>query len=145
MLSASDEIATAMPTSTEVYSLTVTDGSTQPGCSPNIVYTTSVTVRPTPSASPTNNGYICVGGTVDLAANPANGASVFTWSGSALSSVTDENPSATCCYRRIFAHSAMAADNPAVVHLLFTLHPLPCILHRQQTLRRTVLFMLAAL
>lgn len=85
---------TATPTTTSVYSLTVTDGSTQPGCSPADVYTTSVTVRAKPTAAPTNNGYICVGGTANLTANPANGATVFAWSGSPISSATAENPTA---------------------------------------------------
>lgn len=86
---------TATPTVTTVYSLTVTNGTAASGCSPATVYTTQVTVRPTPSAAPTNNGYICNGGTVTLTANPANAASVFTWSGATMASTTAENPTAT--------------------------------------------------
>ena len=86
---------TATPTTTSVYSLTVSDGSSQPGCAPADVYTTSVTVRSKPTAAPTNNGYICNGGTVTLTANPANGATTYTWAGSSLASTTAENPTAT--------------------------------------------------
>lgn len=92
--SATDENPTATPSVTSTYSLTVTDGSGQPGCSPATVYTTTVTVNPKPVAAPTNNGYICNGGTVTLTANPSGGATVFAWSGSALSSATDQNPTA---------------------------------------------------
>ncbi|MBX2905734.1 MAG: fibronectin type III domain-containing protein [Taibaiella sp.] len=86
---------TATPTVTVSYSLTVTDGSSQPGCTPSTVYTTTVSVNPTPAAAPTNNGYICNGGTVTLSANPSGGATVFTWSGSSLASTTAQNPTAT--------------------------------------------------
>lgn len=92
--SSSAENPTAIPTSTSIYSVTVTDGSTQPGCSPSDVYTTSVTVRAKPTAAPTNNGYICVGGTANLTANPSGGATVFAWSGSAISSASTQNPTA---------------------------------------------------
>ena len=93
--SASAENPTATPTATTVYSLTVSDGTTDAGCSPATVYTTSVTVHAAPSASPDNDGYICAGGTVNLIAYPANGAAVFAWSGTDLSSTTDQNPTAT--------------------------------------------------
>ncbi|MES2702488.1 MAG: Ig-like domain-containing protein [Bacteroidota bacterium] len=86
---------TATPTVTGTYSLTVSDGSTQPGCAPTTVYTTSVTVNSIPTAAPTNNGYICNGGTVTLSANPATGANTYAWSGPGLSSATAQNPTAT--------------------------------------------------
>ncbi|GAA4460107.1 hypothetical protein GCM10023093_02220 [Nemorincola caseinilytica] len=92
--SSSAQDPTATPTTTAIYSLTVSDGSTQPGCAPSDVYTTSVTVKPKPVATPTNNGYICNGGTAQLTAAPSGGATVFAWSGSPISSASDENPTA---------------------------------------------------
>ena len=86
---------TATPTATATYSLTVTNGTSDAGCAPATVYTTIVTVRPAPTAAPSNNGYICVGGTVSLAANPANGANTFNWTGVALSSPSSATPTAT--------------------------------------------------
>ena len=87
---------TATPTSMEVYTVTASDGSTQSGCSPTTQYTTTVNVNPTPtSAGPINDGYICNGGTVTLAANPANGATAFTWSGANLLENTGVSPQAT--------------------------------------------------
>ena len=86
---------TATPASNAIYSLTVTDGSGNPGCSPATVYTTAVTVNPLPTAAPSNNGPICQGGTVTLSANPGGGANVYTWSGPNLSSTTAQNPTAT--------------------------------------------------
>lgn len=86
---------TATPTATATYSLTVSDGTGNPGCSPTTIYTTIVTVNPTPVATPTNNGHICVGGTVNLAANGSGGASVFTWSGANLAATTGAAPTAT--------------------------------------------------
>lgn len=85
---------TATPTTTVTYSLTVSDGTGNSGCSPATVYTTTVTVNPTPVASPTNDGYICIGGTVNLSANGSGGATVFTWSGSSLSATNIANPTA---------------------------------------------------
>ncbi len=86
---------TATPTVTTTYSLTVTDGSGHPGCSPATVYTTIVTVNATPAAAPTNNGPICTGSTVTLTANPSGGAATYSWSGASLSSSTAQNPTAT--------------------------------------------------
>eukprot|EP01035_Chromulina_nebulosa_P021643 gene21643-28007_t len=70
----------AIAAGTTLVSYTVTNGF---GCATTV--TTSVTVRSTPTAAPTNNGYICVGGTVTLTANPASGANTYTWVGSSLS------------------------------------------------------------
>ena len=86
---------TATPTATSTYTLTVSDGSTQPGCFPNTQYFTTVSVNPTPAASPSGDGPICVGGTVDLFANPSGGATQFVWAGAALSSTSATNPTAT--------------------------------------------------
>lgn len=92
---ATDQNPSASPLVTTVYSLTVTDGSGRSGCSPSTVYTTTVSVNPTPAAAPTNNGYICNGGTVSLTAHPSGGATIFTWAGPNLSLATDQNPTAT--------------------------------------------------
>ena len=86
---------TATPTLTSTYTLTVTDGSGHPGCSPTTPYTTTVSVNATPSASPTNDGPICAGGTVDLFANPSGGATVFNWSGAGLIPVSSATITAT--------------------------------------------------
>jgi hypothetical protein len=86
---------TTTPTTTAVYSLTVTNGTAIPGCAPTTVYTTSVTVNSTPTAAPTNSGPICVNGTVTLTANPGGSTSAYTWSGLNLSSTTAANPTAT--------------------------------------------------
>ncbi len=85
---------TATPTGTSTYTLTVSDGTIQPGCFPNTQYYTTVSVNPTPAASPSGNGPICVGGTVNLLANPSGGATQFTWAGAALSSTSIANPTA---------------------------------------------------
>ncbi len=85
----------ATPTVTSTYSLTVSYGTGYSGCSPATVYTTTVTVNAAPTASPTNSGPIYAGGTVTLTANPAGGASAYTWSGANLSSATVQNPTAT--------------------------------------------------
>lgn len=86
---------TATPTSSTVYTLTVSDGTSQSGCAPATEYTTAVTVNTTPTAAPTGSSPICVGGTVNFTANPAGGATAYSWSGSNLSSATTQNPTAT--------------------------------------------------
>ena len=87
---------TATPTVTGVYSLMVSDGSTQSGCAPLTVYTTTVNVHATPiSVGPGNNGYICNGGTVILSGNPDDGANTYFWSGPGLLATSGVAPSAT--------------------------------------------------
>jgi uncharacterized protein YjdB len=86
---------TATPTITATYSLTVTNGSGRPGCSPGTVYTTTVTYNTAPTAAPTNNGPVCSAATVTLTANPGGSTNTYTWSGAALSSTTAQNPTAT--------------------------------------------------
>jgi len=109
---------TATPTVTSTYSLTVTDGSGDPGCSSS--YTTLVSVNPTPTAAPTNSGYICAGGTVTLTANPSGGASVYSWSGSDLSSSSAQNPTATptvtTTYSLTVSSSAASGCSPSTVY-----------------------------
>ena len=83
----------ATPTATTTYSLTVSDGSGGSGCSAN--YVTTVSVNPVPSAAPTNNSPICVGGTVTLSANSNFSTNGWTWVGPGLSSSTIQNPTAT--------------------------------------------------
>ena len=83
----------ATPAVTTTYSLTVS--SVGDGCSPETIYTTSVTVNNVPSSTGiTNNNPICIGGTVNFNANSSD-ATTWTWSGSDgfTSSATD--PSAT--------------------------------------------------
>jgi hypothetical protein len=121
LASATLQNPTATPTVTSVYSLTVTDGSSQPGCSPSTVYTTSVTVNSTPIAAPTNDGYICNGGTVNLSANGSGGASVYSWSGPSLSSSTIANPTATPTVTSVYSltvtdGSGFAGCSPSTVY-----------------------------
>ena len=102
LISGSGATTTATPTATTIYTLTVSDGSGQPGCAPATPYFTTVSVNPVPTASPTNNGYICNGGSVTLTANPANFASTFTWTGPGLASgsgaITSAAPTTTATY-----------------------------------------------
>ncbi|GAA4468991.1 hypothetical protein GCM10023093_27760 [Nemorincola caseinilytica] len=93
--SATVQNPTATPTVTSTYSLTVSDGSGNAGCSPATIYTTTVTRNTTPTAAPTNNGPVCSGGTVTLMANPGGSTNGYTWSGPNLSSTTVQNPTAT--------------------------------------------------
>ena len=85
----------ATPTVNSTYTVTVSDGSSQSGCSPSTQYTTTVDVHITPSASPTNNSPICIGGTVSLIANETYNVIDYTWTGSNLSSSTVADPTAT--------------------------------------------------
>ena len=81
-------LATVAATGT--YTVTVGNGS---GCS--AVYTTSVTVNPTPaSTGATNNGPICLGGTVTFFANSTN-TNQWTWTGPDGFTSSLQNPTAT--------------------------------------------------
>ncbi len=84
---------TLSPTVTGVYSLTVSRPGT--GCSPATVYTTLVTVNSVPtSTGATNNGPICVGGTVTFD-DHSTGATAWLWTGPAGFTSTLQTPSAT--------------------------------------------------
>ena len=89
--SATATVPSATTAASGIYTVTVTNGSGS-GCSAS--YTTTATVNATPTATPTNNGAICLGGTVTLTANPGGTASVYAWSGPNLSSSTAQNPTA---------------------------------------------------
>ncbi len=80
---------TVSPGSTSTYSLTVSSSTT--GCSSGM-YTTVVTVNPTPVASPTNSSPVCSGTPVTLTANPGGGANAYSWSGPGGFSSTLQNP-----------------------------------------------------
>ena len=80
------------PTSSTTYSLTVSNSAT--GCSSGM-YTTLVTVNPTPTATVTNSSPICSGGTVSLMATPAGGANAYSWTGPGGFSSTLQNAVAT--------------------------------------------------
>ena len=86
---------TAMPTVTSTYTLTVSDGTSNSGCSPSTQYYTTVDVHITPAAAPSNNGPICIGGTVDLIANETPNVLTYSWSGVSLSSSSIADPTAT--------------------------------------------------
>ena len=89
--SATATVPSATTAASGIYTVTVTNGSGS-GCSAS--YITPATVNATPTATPTNNGAICLGGTVTLTANPGGTASVYAWSGPNLSSTTAQNPTA---------------------------------------------------
>lgn len=89
---ASASVSTVTTAASGTYTVTVSNG-TGAGCSVN--YTTTASVNATPTAAPTNNSPICIGGAVTLTANPGGSANKYTWSGSNLSSTTAQNPTAT--------------------------------------------------
>ncbi len=91
---------TAVPTVTSTYSLTVTNGTSLSGCSSN--YTTTVTVNPTPTAAPTNDGPICASGTVTFDAHPGGSTTNYFWSGPNLSSNTAAAPTATLTVSAVY-------------------------------------------
>ncbi len=95
--SSSDSLATAIPAATgaPVYSITVSD--TASGCSSGIAYTTTVSVSAAPTATLSNDGPICLGGTSTLAAHPANGvgAYIYTWGSGVTGSVSSSIATAT--------------------------------------------------
>jgi hypothetical protein len=88
--SATATVPSATTAASGTYTVTVSNGGA--GCTAS--YTTTATVNATPTARPTNNSAICLGGTVTLTANPNGGATVFAWSGPNLSSTTAQNPTA---------------------------------------------------
>ncbi len=81
----------AVPTVTSTYSLTVTDGTTNSGCSSS--YTTSVIVNSF-GISAANNGPSCVGGTVNLTGVSTGvvPATNYSWSGPSGYNSTLQNP-----------------------------------------------------
>ena len=93
--STSTDVTTATPAATTTYTLMVSDGSGNSGCSPATPFTTTVSVNPVPVAAPGNNGYICAGGVVTLSANPSGGATAYSWAGANLLTTTAINPTAT--------------------------------------------------
>ena len=91
LLSTSAQNPTATPSVTSTYSLTVTDGSGNPGCSSS-VYTTTVSVNTLPAISGGSNIAICSGSSTTLT---ASGGSSYTWSpGTGLSATTGTSVSA---------------------------------------------------
>ena len=82
---------TATPSATNIYSLTVTDGTTNSGCSAS--YTTTVAVN-TISVSASNDGAACAGGTVNLTSSPSGTATPasYSWNGPSGYGSTNQNP-----------------------------------------------------
>ncbi|MCF8450250.1 MAG: Ig-like domain-containing protein, partial [Taibaiella sp.] len=118
---------TATPTATGTYSLTLS--STGSGCSPATVYTTIVTVNPVPSSTgATNNGSICVGGTVSLSANSSN-ATAWTWSGPSGFTSSLQNPTATPTATGTYSLTLSSTGSgcaPATVYTtVVTVNPVP--------------------
>jgi trimeric autotransporter adhesin len=117
-----------VPTVTGTYLLALSNG-TGSGCTPATVYTTSVTVNAAPSSSgATNDGPICVGGTVNLSAN-STGATGWSWSGPSGFSSTLQNPSATPTTTGTYSltvSSTGSGCSPATVYTTsVTVNPLP--------------------
>ncbi len=83
--------ATAVPSVTTVYSLTVTDGTTNPGCSSSYTTTVSVTVL---SIAAANSGPACVSGTLNITATPSDTSVAlnYSWSGPSGFSSSNQNP-----------------------------------------------------
>jgi len=83
----SPSVTNATTAATGTYSLTVTVG----GCA-SAAGTTLVTVNPTPATpSPTNNGPICQGSTLNLMTSPVGGAT-YSWTGPNSFSSSSQNP-----------------------------------------------------
>ncbi len=78
-------VVTGMAAGTSIISYTLPGGC---------FATAVVTITPTPTAAPVNDGPICVGGIVNLTANGAGGTSTYMWSGISLASATVANPTA---------------------------------------------------
>ncbi len=81
----------------------------------------NVTINPIPSAAPTNNSPICLGGTVTLSANPGANTSVYTWSGPSLTATTGvtttANPTTTSVYSLTVSDgSGNAGCSPTTVY-----------------------------
>jgi uncharacterized protein YjdB len=118
---------TATPTTTGTYSLTLS--STGLGCSPTTVYTTTVTVNPVPSSTgATNNGPICVGGTVTLSANSSNATS-WSWIGPSGFTSSLQNPTATPTttgsYSLTLSSTGIGCSPTTVYNTTVTVNPLP--------------------
>lgn len=98
------------PGTTSTYSLTVRNAAS--GCSSGIVYTTAVVVYPVPFATASNDGPICVDGTVNLNASASGGigAYSFEWTGSDLTSTTgastSASPAASTSYSVVVSNTA---------------------------------------
>lgn len=118
--STTTNVTTANPGTNSVYTLTVSDGSGHAGCSPSTQYTTTVNVNPIPTASAINTGYICNGGTVTLAAIPANGASGFAWTGPNLAANTgisvQATPTITTTYSLTVSNGSGSGCQPTIVY-----------------------------
>ncbi len=131
-LSSSTTAATsATPGSSEIYSVTVSDGTSNPGCVLNL--TTAVSVNPTPTAAPTNSGPVCFGSTVYLSADPTGGVTSYSWTGPFLSSTTAQNPSAvptvTSTYSLTVSSGSASGCSPATVYTTtVTVNSLPAII-----------------
>ena len=86
------DVATATPTGTSVYTITVSDGSTQSGCVNS--YTTTVVVNGSPSLSTaSNDGPVCAGVTLDFMANGPVNVTDYSWTGPNTFTSTQQNPS----------------------------------------------------
>ena len=109
---------TASPTTSTTYSLTVS--STGSGCSPETIYTTSVTVNNLPtSTGATNGGAICKGGTAALFANSSYATS-WSWSGPAGYSSSLQNPAPTPTVTSTYSLTLSSVGygcNPGAVYL----------------------------
>ena len=110
---------TAMPSVSQVYSLTVSSGLGS-GCSPATVYTTAVTVNPTPVATISAPYDLCFGSTVSVNAVPSGGATIFNWTGpqlSASSGITvTASPTATATYSLTVSSGAQPGCSPATIY-----------------------------
>ncbi len=87
---------TVTPSVTGVYSLTVSDGTGRPGCSPAIIYTTTVALAPQPTVTALTSSAtspICAGATMTLTATvtAAVGIPTYHWSGPGIAATTSSS------------------------------------------------------
>ncbi len=118
---------TNTPTVTTTYSLSLSSAGS--GCSPSTIYTTIVSVNPTPSSTGvTSSGPICNGGTAVLYAN-SNNATAWLWSGSNGFTSTLQNPSntptVTTTYSLTISGSSSGCNPNTVYTTVVSVNPLP--------------------
>jgi len=118
---------TLSPTVTGVYSLVLS--STGAGCNPGTVYTTTVTVNNVPtSTGATNNGPICVGGTVTFN-DHSSYATAWSWTGPGGFTSSLQMPTATPTVSGVYSlmiSSSGSGCNPATIYATsVTVNPVP--------------------
>lgn len=113
---ATTQSITVNPTSTQIYTVTYTNGS----CSTSPINST-VTVNPTPSVS-VNNASICMGSTATLTGTPSVTGGTYLWSpGGETTSTLNVNPSSTTTYSLIY--SLNGCPSPSATGIVSIISP----------------------